>query len=158
MTIEKSSANIEFDGIFDSIRVDTVKQLYQDLAHMASNLSGISKEDILNVFMQDEKKAFYATGQGLAFPNFTSEAVKEPFIMFMRLAAPLEADTPDGNPIECLVLVISPDIQAGSHLRLLSRVTRMFRDEKMVSQLKSAEDIDAIQAVLEYKQFAKNAA
>lgn len=149
---------MNFDGITSGIRVDTIKQLYQDIAQYTSVICPLSEPDVINALMSSEDKNFAMLGNGLAFPNFKSEKLIDPVITFMKLETPLDIDTPDHKPIDLVIMVASPMCDGSKHLSLLSKISRMFRDEDLCAKLRSAEDDDALSAILEYPLILQEAA
>ena len=153
-----NSADAQFDALFTDIRVDSVKQLYQEMAYMCASTCELEAEEIISALMNGSQDTISALGNGIAFPNFKSDKISEDVTILIKLHEPVEMDTADGEPVEIVVMVVSPSKKGSSHLQRLSKIVRMFRDKDLRANLKSATTLDALQAILQYQDLSKQAA
>ena len=71
-----------------------------------------------------------------------------PFALFARLARPIDYASVDDKPVDLVVLLLTPESAAGQHLATLAALSRPFRDEGFVQQLRKAPDAAALYRVL----------
>lgn len=152
------NTDIEFDALFTDIRVDSVKQLYQEIAHMCASVCAIEAEDTINALMKGDQNTISALGNGMAYPNFKSDKISKDITILIKLHDALEMDTADGEPVQIVVLVISPSIAGSHHLQRLSRIVRMFKDKDLRANISSAQNLDTLQAILQYQSLRQQAA
>ncbi|OHD17041.1 MAG: hypothetical protein A2087_02325 [Spirochaetes bacterium GWD1_61_31] len=94
--------------------------------------------------MAREAQASTNIGYGCAVPHAHSAALDKSLLAIARLAHPLEADTPDGQPVNLVFLLAGPRDSAGLHLKLLSKLVRLLHDADLRQALLSAADSQAI--------------
>jgi PTS system nitrogen regulatory IIA component len=76
-------------------------------------------------------------------PNLASCAV-----IVARLPQPIDWQAADGEPVDILVLLLSPDDNGADHLKALARISRTLRDPATVPALRVADTMDDMRAVL----------
>lgn len=152
------SADMQFDAIITDVRVDSVKQLYEKIAHICSSTCEIDEEDVIAKFVNASQDTISALGNGIAFPNFQSDKVSQDVTILMKLQDSVEMDTVDSEPVELVVMIISPEQNGSYHLQRLSRIVRMFNDKGMRDNLKSASTLDELHAILHYQKLSQEAA
>src|SRR5690606_20602876 len=79
-------------------------------------------------------------GHGVAIPHGKSPAIAD-----LRMAAgtvrdPVEFDALDGEPVRLLFLLVGPETAAGPHIKALSRISRIVRNDEVRTRLASARD------------------
>lgn len=80
-------------------------------------------------------------------------------LSFARLRKPYEAlNTPDNEPIDLVLLLLSPRVDGPMHLSRLSKLTRMMRDQSFCDMLRGANSTDAIEALFDRMERIKKAA
>ncbi len=87
-------------------------------------------------------------GDGIAVFDWLSEGIEEPYVLVSRLEHPVDIQAIDDRPVDFILVLVSPDSQSVTHLRHLSRLTRMFRDVDLLDQLRSTQCEDGMRAVL----------
>jgi PTS system fructose-specific IIA component len=83
-------------------------------------------------------------GKGLALPHARSTGVSSTVAAFATTARPVDYDAFDDQPVRLVLLLVGPDAERGTHVRLLSRVSRMMSDDAFRERLLSAPDADAV--------------
>ena len=66
----------------------------------------------------------------------------------LRLAQPLDWNAVDDAPVDVIVALLSPPDAGADHLKALSRVSRLLRDEALLAKLRGAGSPDAVWALL----------
>ncbi len=90
----------------------------------------------------EAREAMLSTGVGggLALPHARSAAVRETVAAFATLAAPVDFEALDGEPVRLVLLLAGPDSDPGAHVRLLSRVSRLMSAAAVRERLLAATD------------------
>jgi PTS system nitrogen regulatory IIA component len=83
-------------------------------------------------------------GQGIAIPHGRIKGLKEAIGGFLRLAAPVQFDAPDGKPVTLVFVLLVPEAATEHHLQILSELAQIFSDRAFREQLAVAEDAAAI--------------
>jgi mannitol/fructose-specific phosphotransferase system IIA component (Ntr-type) len=87
-----------------------------------------------------EREAVLSTGigNGVAIPHGKSSVIPE-----LRMAAgtagqPVDFDALDGQPVHLLFLLVGPESAAGPHIKALSRIARLIRNDDVRRALLAA--------------------
>jgi mannitol/fructose-specific phosphotransferase system IIA component (Ntr-type) len=87
-------------------------------------------------------------GAGCAVPHAHSVGLTETSLAAARLAEPLTAETPDGQPVDLVFLLIGPPHHAATHLKILSKLARLLHDDTLRTDLRNAINAEEfIQAI-----------
>ena len=129
-----------------------------------SDLKGESKEEIINelidLFKNDprvediekvrssvldrEKVMSTGVGKGFAIPHGKTNAVKEIIGAFGKIKDGIDYDALDGNPVNLVFLLVGKDNLISTHIKLLSRISRLMNKDDFRHRLKEANSADEI--------------
>ena len=87
-------------------------------------------------------------GEGVAIPHGRIGSLEKPFGIFIRLATPVDYDSVDDLPVDCIFALFSPEADGATHLRVLAQISRRLRDGDFVAKLRGARSTDAVYALL----------
>ena len=145
------------EGILPALRVQSKKQLLMELAACASKLTGISEREIFEVVLQREKLGSTGVGGGIAIPHGKLKSLNRITGVFARLETPVDFEALDDQPVDIVFMLLAPEGAGADHLKALSRIARVLRDQDLVARLRSSESVSALDACLNQEQ-ASNAA
>jgi PTS system nitrogen regulatory IIA component len=145
------------DAIIPALRANSKKQLLQELAAKASKLTGLPEREIFDVVLQRERLGSTGVGNGIAIPHGKLTSIKSIIGIFARLEAPVDFEVLDDQPVDLVFLLLAPEGAGADHLKALSRIARVLRDQDLVAKLRATESASAIYAFLNEEQ-ASNAA
>jgi Hpr(Ser) kinase/phosphatase/PTS IIA-like nitrogen-regulatory protein PtsN len=111
------------------------------------NNQGIGRSTVFDSLFAREKLGSTGLGQGVAIPHGRIKGLKEAVGAFLRLAAPVQFDAPDGKPVNLLFVLLVPEQATEQHLQILSELAQMFSDRAFREQLAAAADAAAIHAL-----------
>ena len=87
-------------------------------------------------------------GNGLAIPHAKSTAVQKLQLAALTLDPPLACDTPDGKPLELLVMIAAPAEANDLHVQVLAELATLFLDTDFCARLcKSATPQEFCKAI-----------
>jgi len=136
------------NAIIPALKVNGKKQLLQELAARAAELSGQNERTIFDTLMQREKLGSTGVGNGIAIPHGKLGKLNKLFGLFARLDRPVEFEALDGQPIDLVFLLLAPEGAGADHLKALARVARLLRDPATAHKLRQSRDAEALYAVL----------
>ena len=86
-----------------------------------------------------DREASTCLGHGLAIPHGIIEEGADMYGAMAISRRGLDFDTPDGEPVHCMILLVTPPTQRDRHLEVLAALTRAIgRDPNVQSQLYTA--------------------
>jgi PTS system nitrogen regulatory IIA component len=136
------------NAIIPALRVNGKKQMLQEIAAKAADLSGQNERAIFEILMQREKLGSTGVGNGIAIPHGKLPKLEKLFGLFARLERPIDFEALDGQPVDLVFLLLAPEGAGADHLRALARVARLLRDPDVARKLRESRDAEALYAVL----------
>jgi PTS system nitrogen regulatory IIA component len=136
------------NAIIPALRVNGKKQMLQEVAAKAADLSGQNERNIFEILQQREKLGSTGVGSGIAIPHGKLPKLEKLFGLFARLERPIDFEALDGQPVDLVFLLLAPESAGADHLRALARVARLLRDPEVARKLRDSRDAAALYAVL----------
>ena len=148
---------LQQDAILPALRANSKKQLLQELSEKASAVTGIPEREIFDVILQRERLGSTGVGNGIAIPHGKLNSIKAISGVFARLETPVDFEALDDQPVDLVFLLLAPEGAGADHLKALSRVARVLRDQDTVAKIRASDNATAIYACLN-QESATNAA
>jgi fructose-specific phosphotransferase system IIA component len=124
------------------------------------NVKGESKEEVINelidlfkgdtrvedlekvrsAVLEREKVMSTGVGKGFAIPHGKTNAVKEIIGAFGRVPDGIDYDSLDGNPVQLIFLLVGKDNLISTHIKLLSRISRLMNKDDFRHRLIEANN------------------
>jgi len=140
------------DAIIPALKVNSKKQLLQELAAKASRITGVSERDVFDVILQRERLGSTGVGHGIAIPHGKLSSISSITGVFARLETPVDFEALDDQPVDLVFLLLAPEGAGADHLKALSRIARVLRDQDLVAKLRATDSDTAIYAFLNQEQ------
>ncbi|HWP46962.1 MAG TPA: PTS sugar transporter subunit IIA [Candidatus Limnocylindrales bacterium] len=99
----------------------------------------VDKQSVLNSLIEREKLGSTGIGEGIAIPHGKSRGLKETRAAFGRCLKGVDFEALDGQPVYLFFLLLVPDNSAGVHLKILARISRLFKNSEVRSALIQAK-------------------
>lgn len=125
----------------------TKRQLFEDLAARAADITGHDAADILDAIVAREDLGSTGLGNGIAIPHGKIAGLKGVTAVVARLEQPIDFDSVDDQPVDIVVMLLAPTGAGADHLKALSRVARLLRTEAVVDDLRRAGDPEQLRAI-----------
>jgi len=136
------------EAIVPTLAANSKKQVLQDLAEKAANLTGLQGRDIFETLLQRERLGSTAVGRGIAIPHGRVAALQRIVSLFARLDQPIDFEAPDQEPVDLIFLLLAPEHAGADHLKALARISRLLREPQSIERLRSSHDRATIYSVL----------
>jgi PTS system nitrogen regulatory IIA component len=136
------------DAVIPALKVNSKKQILQELAAKAAELSGQNERVILETLLRREKLGSTGVGHGVAIPHGKLARLEHLFGLFARLERAVDFEALDGQPVDLVFLLLAPEGAGADHLKALARVARLLRDPEVARKLRESRDAEALYAVL----------
>lgn len=143
---------LQQDAIIPALKVNSKKQLLQELASRASKLTGVAEREIFDVILQRERLGSTGVGHGVAIPHGKLNSISSISGVFARLETPVDFEALDDEPVDLVFLLLAPEGAGADHLKALSRIARVLRDQELVAKLRQTDSTSAIYAFLNEEQ------
>lgn len=140
--------HLYFDEFCPGIKAITKNQIIQNLAWKVGRLTPVDMTWLSEQLLLNEKKESSGIGNGVAIPHLKSTPLQKPFLMMAKLETPVDFASIDGAPVDLICVVLSPATASMNHLPLLSKVTRLLREQSILDALRKAETRDEMEIIL----------
>jgi nitrogen PTS system EIIA component len=135
------------DNVLVGLDASSKKRVFEQAGLLFENRHGIARSAIYDALFAREKMGSTGLGLGIAIPHGRIKGLKEARGAFFRLAAPVQFDAPDGQPVDLVFVLLVPEAASEHHLQLLSELAQMFSDKSFREQLAAAPDAAAAYAL-----------
>ena len=135
-----------FDGVWLKLKATHKKQALAELADRAAAATRCDARLLHEALMERERLGSTALGGGVAVPHARLADLDRVWTFFARFEPALPFDAPDEQPVDIMVLLLSPPDAGADHLKALARSSRILRQTDVVARLRTAATVDMLEA------------
>jgi PTS system nitrogen regulatory IIA component len=128
------------------------------LAGRAAARTGLDAGMIIERVLQREALGPTGFGGGAAIPHARIDGLAAIVVEIAVLARAIEFGAIDDQPVDIVVLMLSPEAAGADHLKALARISRTLRDPARLAAIRAAGDGAALQAALRTDEAPRKAA
>ena len=139
---------LPLENILLDLDAGSKKRVFEQAGLLFENSKGIARATVFDSLFAREKLGSTGLGQGIAIPHGRIKGLKEATGAFLRLAAPVPFDSPDGKPVSLLFVLLVPEQATEQHLQILSELAQRFSDRACRETLAAAPDAASIHQIL----------
>ena len=143
---------LQQDAIIPALKVNSKKQLLQELAAKAARITGVPEREVFDVILQRERLGSTGVGHGIAIPHGKLASINSIVGVFARLDNAVDFEALDDQPVDLVFLLLAPEGAGADHLKALSRIARVLRDPELVAKLRATDSDTAIYTFLNQEQ------
>jgi len=125
----------------DRIKIPLVSEdkesLIEELTALLASAAGVPEETerIRSAVLDRESVLSTGIGDGVAIPHCKCDSVDELVLVAGTTRRPVDFDALDARPVRIALMLVAPESAAGLHVKLLSRVGRLLREEALRDRL-----------------------
>jgi fructose-specific phosphotransferase system IIA component len=101
-------------------------------------------EKVRDAVFDREKIMSTGVGKGFAIPHGKTSAVTDIIGAFVKASKPIDYDSLDGKPVNLIFLLVGKDTLVSSHIKLLSRISRLMNKDDFRERLMEAKGPEEI--------------
>ena len=136
------------DAVLSHLKAASKKQVLQEMAHKAANLTRLPERRIFETLTEREKLGSTGMGQGIAIPHGRVPGIEKMTGLFAQLDHPVDFDSMDDQPVDLVFLLLAPEGAGADHLKALARVSRLLRNQAICEKLRAAPQAATLYALL----------
>ena len=136
------------DAILTALKVQSKKQLLQELAVRAHAIARLPERRIFETLMEREKLGTTGVGAGIAIPHGRLTEANTISGVFARLETAIDYEAVDSQPVDLIFMLLAPENAGADHLKALARVSRLLRSTATCEKLRAAGSPEALYAIL----------
>lgn len=136
-------------NIVIGLEAGSKKRLFEQVGLVFENHQGIAVSQVYDALFTREKLGSTGLGQGVAIPHGRIKGLKRALGCFVRLAAPVQFEAPDGKPVLMAFVLLVPEAASEEHLEILSELAQLFSVRSQRESLAKAPDIETIHSIFQ---------
>ena len=136
--------DMHFDLTFSNVAVENSKEAFQYVTNQISKLIGTPEKTLFGMLMEREETQNSGVGHGVAILDAKLPRLTRPIILFLKLNQAINYQAADGEPVDMITLVLSPEFENFEHLRRISKVARFFSNTEARDAMRQAEDYNDV--------------
>ena len=110
----------------------------RELVDLAVAGNGGAAAEVLRAILERERQFPTGIGYGVAVPHGKTPSLAALSVVAGTTARPVPYETIDGEPVRLFFLLAGPEALAGVHVKALSRISRLVRQEPVRARLLAA--------------------
>ncbi|OLC08344.1 MAG: hypothetical protein AUH42_01745 [Gemmatimonadetes bacterium 13_1_40CM_70_11] len=111
----------------------------RELVDMAVAGNGAAATEVLGAILERERQFPTGIGYGVAVPHGRTPGLNSLAVVAGTTDRPVPYETIDGEPVRLFFLLAGPEALAGLHVKALSRISRLVRQEPLRARLLAAK-------------------
>lgn len=127
------------DMILTEVGANSKRHLLEEISTYIARKEGIDKNTIFEAVLERENLGSTGYGNGVAFPHARINGLKHIMSVFVRLDKPLDYDALDGQPVDMVAFMISPENSGDDHLRTLAAFSRVLKNAEICESVRKAK-------------------
>ena len=149
---------MHIDTILPNLKASNSKQVFQKLSTHISNIIGTPDKKLFDIFVRQEDSLNSGIGHGVAIAHAKLPRLTRPMIIYSKLEKSVHFNAADGELVDMVAVVLSPEFEGTKHLQRLAMVTRFFNDKQAREILHEANDFESIRNAVKIINERKKAA
>ena len=135
--------NVNF--IISELKGDEKEETINELIDLFKNDNRvIDFERVRTAVLEREKIMSTGVGKGFAIPHGKTNAINDIIAAFGKTKRPIEYQALDNQPVHLVFLLVGKDNLVSTHIKLLSRISRMMNKDEFREKLIDASSADEI--------------
>ena len=136
-------------GVFKNVEGNTPQEIYAKVCKMIDLPDGMTSETVYNALCDREAVLSTAVGNGIALPHARAPIMKdasEQRICVVYLKNPIDMKAPDEREVFVMFVLLAHNSQI--HLKVLSSLAALFRDQKFKKALEARADEATLSSII----------
>jgi PTS system nitrogen regulatory IIA component len=128
------------ESVISNLKAKSKPGLIRELAErVAEQYPNLSRDNLVSVLLEREKLCSTAVDEGVAIPHGKISGLSSIIVAFGRSVEGIDFESLDGKPTHLFTLLLAPENSSGIHLKLLARISRIFKNPEFRSRLMGAQ-------------------
>jgi fructose-specific phosphotransferase system IIA component len=120
---------------------DSLKKII-DIAARSGKILDLEK--VTETIFEREKLVSTGVGKGFAIPHGKTDAISDTVAAFVITKEPIDFDSIDSEPVRFIFLLVGKETLLNTHIKLLSRISRLMNKDDFRDKLLSASTKEGV--------------
>lgn len=140
--------DLHFDLVVPSLKQARREQVLKQCVVAAAQKIDVKQERLYEYLSEPHRMQRMGAGEGVALADVKVKGLQKPFVMLARLDEEVDFMSSDMRGVRLFAMVLSPLREGPLHLRRVSRVVRLLKNEDLQMRLLEAKDEMQMQSLL----------
>jgi len=141
----KISDVLERKTVISNLQSRSKPEVIRELAeNLSSAYPNINDEKLIEVLLEREKLCSTAVDSGVAIPHAKMSGISGIIAGFGRSVEGIDFDSLDAKLTHLFIIIVAPESSIGSHIQLLARISKIFKNPDLRAKLMTLETQDEI--------------
>jgi mannitol/fructose-specific phosphotransferase system IIA component (Ntr-type) len=133
------------ESVLPKLKVKDKETLLNRLVDLLENqVTSTQLESIRKAVFEREDIMSTGVGKGLAIPHGKASGIETNYASFAILDSPIYYEAIDDKPVQLVFLLVGPESKNSTHIKLLSRISRLMNSSKFREALIDSETPEEI--------------
>lgn len=136
---------LDKSAILANLSVSSKEELLNKMVDLLeTQVTGEQLNDIREAVFEREKIMSTGVGKSLAIPHGKVASIEKNYASFAKLETPIDFKSIDEKPVNMVFLLIGPEKKNSTHIKLLSRISRLMNSASFREALADCETAEKI--------------
>ncbi|MBA3030488.1 MAG: PTS sugar transporter subunit IIA [Desulfobacteraceae bacterium] len=137
------------NAILADLKSTDKKGVIEELASPLAQIAGMDQENLVTVLLERERLGSTGIGGGIGIPHGKFKELNTLLLGFGLSRKGVDFESMDNRPTHIFFMLITPENSTGLHLKLLSRISRLLKNDLFKEKLQQAANADEIFGVIQ---------
>jgi len=123
---------------------DKQDSLNKIIALAANSNKILDIKKVTDTIFERESLVSTGVGKGFAIPHGKTDAIEDTVAAFVITKTPIDFDSIDGEPVRFIFLLVGKETLLNTHIKLLSRISRLMNKDEFRGKLLQANTKDEV--------------
>lgn len=135
-------------NILCGLEATSKERVFEAVGQLFEKNQQLPHKKVFDSLVARETLCSTGLGHGIAIPHGRIKGLREATGAFVKLAAPIPFDAPDGQPVGLLFVLLVPVHATDLHLQILGELAQMFSGRHLREKLQASDDSAQIYRLL----------
>jgi len=136
---------INADNISCHNSASSKKRILENISHMlAKNTKAATADQIFQALLERERLGSTGLGKGVAIPHARIPGLTHTIAAMMTIESPVNYESADKQAVDIAFGLLVPENDGDHHLKHLSQIVTLFRDQDTCQKIRDAQDSEQI--------------
>ena len=140
----KISDILSEDMVLAGLTATSKSHAIEQIAEFVAAKKHCDAHKIYEAIWERENLGSTGYGESVAFPHARIDDLKELITVFVQLKNPIDYDALDGNPVDLLAVIISPEKSGEDHLQILALFSRLLKNHDICDKVRHSQNAQEI--------------
>lgn len=135
--------------IFTELKATNKRDLFMQVSSLLADKYDLDANMVFEALWERENLGSTGYGNGVAFPHARITGINKVLSAFVRLDNTLDYDTADGQNVDVLAFMLSPENSGNDHLQTLALYSRLLKNPGICQDVRAARSQHEIYVALQ---------